>query len=49
MGWEVGGWVGWEVCGWVGGMEGGKNPNLGHPVNSHDAHTVANDTPVGHT
>ena len=38
--------VGWGGCmGWAGG---GKNPCLGHPMSSHDAHTVANDTPVGH-
>ena len=48
------GWVGW-VAGWggvgwgeVGGVGGGKNYPLGHPMSSHDAHTVANDTPVGH-
>ena len=33
----------------VGGMGGGKNHPLGHPMSSHDAHTVANNTPVGHT
>ena len=37
-----GGWVGW------GGVGGGKNHLLGHPMSSHDAHTVDNDTPVGH-
>ena len=43
------GWVGvgWEeVGGWVGG---GKNYPQGHAMSSHDAHTVANNTPVGHT
>ena len=34
--------------GGVGGVKGGKNYPLGHPMSSHDAHTVANDTPVGH-
>ena len=42
--------VGWDgrwggVGGWV---AGGKNPLLGYPMSSHDAHTVANDTSVGH-
>ena len=32
----------------VGGVECGKNHCLGHPMNSHDVHTVANDTIVGH-
>ena len=38
-----GGWDGW----WdgVGGVGGGKNHHLGYPMSSHDAHTVANDTP----
>ena len=30
----------------VGGEGGGKNHRLGHPISSHDAHTVANDTVV---
>ena len=33
--------------GGVGGVIGGKNYHLGHPMSSHDAHTVANDTVVG--
>ena len=37
---------GWD--GWWGGMGVGKNPRLGHPMSSHDDHTVANETPVGH-
>ena len=44
MGWGGtgrGGWVGW------GGVGGGKNHPLGHPMSSHDTHTVANDTAVG--
>ena len=32
----------------VGGVGGGKNHPLGHPMNSHDTHTVANDTLAGH-
>ena len=28
-------------------FEGGKISHLGHLMGSHDAHTVANDTPVG--
>ena len=32
----------------VGGEGGGKNYPLGYSMSSHDAHTVANDTPVGH-
>ena len=41
--------VGWGGVGWggVGGVGGGKNHRLGHPMSSHDAHTVANDTIVG--
>ena len=31
----------------VGGLGGGKNHHLGHPMSSHDALTVANDTTVG--
>ena len=38
---RIGGGVG------LGGVEGGKNSYLGHPMSSHDVHTVANDTPVG--
>ena len=37
--------------GWAaewGGMGGGKNHRFGHPMSSHDAHTVANDTIMGH-
>ena len=34
--------------GGVGVVGGVKNPCLGHPMSSHEAHTVANDTPVGH-
>ena len=37
--------MGWDQVGWVGG---GKNHCLGHPMNSHGTHTVANDTIVGH-
>ena len=33
---------------WVGGVGGGKKPCLGYSMSSHDAHTVANNTPVGH-
>ena len=36
----MGGRVGW---GGVGGVGGGNNPHFGHPMSSHDAHTVAND------
>ena len=47
----VGG-MGGEVAevgqGGVDGVEGVKNHPLGHPMSSHDAHTVANDTPVSH-
>ena len=46
MGWVVG-WGGVEWGG-VGRVGGGKNHPLGDPMSSHDAHTVANDTPVGH-
>ena len=46
MGWAVG-QVGVGREG-VGGVGGGKNHTLGHPMSSHDAHTVANNTPVGH-
>ena len=41
----MGGGVGWGGISVVGG---GKNHCLGHPMSSHDAHTVANDTIVGH-
>ena len=34
--------------GGVGGVGGGINHRLGHPMSIHDAHTVANNTPVGH-
>ena len=37
--------VGW---GGVGGVGGGKNHHLGHSMSSHGAHTVSNDTIVGH-
>ena len=50
------GGVGWDGMGrggmgWggVGGVGGGKNHPWGHPMSSHDAHTVANNTLVGHT
>ena len=38
-------------AGWggVGGEGDGKNHPQGHPMSSHDAHIVANNTPVGHT
>ena len=39
--------MGWDGEEWV-GEGGGKNHPLGHSMSSHDAHTVANDTPVGH-
>ena len=42
------GGVGWDGEGW-GGVRSGKNHPLGHSMNSHDAHTVANNTSVGHT
>ena len=48
-----GGWDGWWVkmgsdgVGW-GGVEHSRNPCLGHSISSHDAHTVANDTPLGY-
>ena len=35
--------------GGVGGEGGGKKHFQGHPMSSHDAHTVANNTPEGHT
>ena len=42
-GWAVGqGGVGW---GGAGGEGGGKNHPLGYSMSSHDAHTVANNTP----
>ena len=44
MGWAAR-WGGVERGG-VGGMGGGKNYRLGHPMSSHDVHTVANDTIV---
>ena len=39
------GWVGWMAG--QGGVGGDKNPCLGHPMSNHNAHIVANDTPVG--
>ena len=36
------GWTGVDVVG------GGKSYHLRHPISSYDAHTVANDTIVGH-
>ena len=45
-GWDV--WQGGVGWGGMGGVGGGKNHPLGHPMSSHEAHTVANDTPVGH-
>ena len=36
--------MGWEM---VGGVGGGKNHHLGHPMSSHDTHTVDNDTIMG--
>ena len=49
MGWAVG-WGGCDRVGWMGwdGVGGGKNHHLGHPMNSHEAHVVANDTIGGH-
>ena len=49
MGWMAR-WGGVGVMGWSGwgGVGGGKNSHLGHPRNSHVAHTVTNNTPVGH-
>ena len=46
----MGGGAGWGGMGrgGVGGVGGGKNYPLGHPMSNHDAHTVANNTPVGH-
>ena len=47
----AGGWVvrrGGLRQGRMGVMGGGKNHCLGHPMSSHDAHTVANDTLVSH-
>ena len=45
----MGGGEGWGRMGRgeVGGEGGGKNHCLGHPISSHDAHTVANNTLVG--
>ena len=52
MGWIVGwGGVGRGRMGGgagAGGVGGGKNHYLGQPMSSHNAHTVANDTIVGH-
>ena len=47
MGWAAG-WGGVGQGG-VGREGGGKNQPLGHSMSSHDAHTVANNTLVGHT
>ena len=33
----------WGGMGGVGGVGGGKNHSLGHPMSSHDTHTVANN------
>ena len=33
----------WGGTGGVGGVGGGKNHSLGHPMSSHDTHTVANN------
>ena len=44
----VGGMGGGVVRGGVGGEGGGKNHCLGHHMSGHDAHKVANNTPVGH-
>ena len=46
-GWCKTGWGGWCGVGGVGlgGVRDGKKPCLGHPMRSHDAHTVANDIP----
>ena len=50
MGWMVG-WGGVGGGAGAGGMDGvggGKNHYLGQPMSSHNVHTVANDTIVGH-
>ena len=40
--------MGWDGMGWdgVGGLRNGKTSHLGHLMNSHDTHTVANTTLV---
>ena len=40
----------WDGVGWggVGGVGGGKNHHLGQPMSSYNAHTVADDSSVGH-
>ena len=43
----MGGGVKWDGDEWVEREGGGKNHRLGHPMSSHDAHTVANNTLVG--
>ena len=44
----VGGMGAGMVWSGMGGVGGGKNHRLGHPMSSHDAYMVANDTIVGH-
>ena len=46
MGWAAG-WGG-VGRGGVSGVGGGKNHPQEHSMSSHDAHTVANNTTVGH-
>ena len=41
------GWVKSGI-GWGGWCRRWQNPYIGHPMSSHDANTMANDTPVGH-
>ena len=48
-----GGWDGWQGgAEWGGIGQGGwsrwQNPHLQYPISSHDTHTIANVTPVGH-
>ena len=45
---EMGGGARWGRMGRSGWGGRWKNHPVGHPMSSHDAHTVANDTPVGH-
>ena len=45
MGWEAG--QGGVRQDGVGGVGGGKSHRLGHPMSSHEAHTVANGIMVG--
>ena len=47
MEWDGEGWSGMGRGG-VGGVGGSKNHHLGHSMSSHYAHTMANNTPVGH-